>query len=112
MVNDKYFRLERFVCFFLAVVNEKSFPFFHLRHSRLVWCLFRFFRYFIFSENTGMQFGSFNLVTAGYIGCFLSDIFVTLITPSILKISSFCKVVMANKTDKFNDQQQSLWKKY
>ena len=31
-------------------------------------------------------------------GCFLSDIFETLIAPPILKISSFCKVVMTNKT--------------
>ena len=34
-----------------------------------------------------------------FTGClFLSDIFETLIAPPILKISSFCKVVMTNKT--------------
>ena len=37
-------------------------------------------------------------------GCFfLSDIFETLITPSILKISSFCKAVMTNQTGQFDD---------
>ena len=36
-------------------------------------------------------------------GCFfLSDIFETLITPLILKISRFCKVVMTNKTGIFD----------
>ena len=34
---------------------------------------------------------------------FLSDIFETLITPSILKISSFCKAVMTNQTGQFDD---------
>ena len=39
-----------------------------------------------------------------YTGCFfLSDIFETLITPSILKISRFCKVVMTNKTGIFDN---------
>ena len=34
---------------------------------------------------------------------FLSDIFETLITPSILKISSLCKAVMTNQTGQFDD---------
>ena len=39
-------------------------------------------------------------------GCFfLSDIFEMLITPSILQISSFCKVVMTNQTGQFDNQQ-------
>ena len=45
-------------------------------------------------------------------GVFLSDIFEMLITPSILQISSFCKVVMTNQTGPFDNQQQSSWKKY
>ena len=36
-------------------------------------------------------------------GVFLSDIFETLITPSILKISSLCKAVMTNQTGQFDD---------
>ena len=35
-------------------------------------------------------------------GVFLSDIFEMLITPSILKISSFCKAVMTNQTGQFH----------
>ena len=34
---------------------------------------------------------------------FLSDIFEMRITPSILKISSFCKAVMTNQTGQFDD---------
>ena len=46
-------------------------------------------------------------------GCFfLNDHFETLITPSILKISSFCKVVMTNQTGPFDNQQRKLRKKY
>ena len=36
-------------------------------------------------------------------GFFLSDIFEALITPSILKIPSFCKAVMTNQTGQFDD---------
>ena len=39
---------------------------------------------------------------------FLSDIFETLITLSILKISSFCKVVMTNKTGQFDNLFQKI----
>ena len=35
----------------------------------------------------------------------LSDIFETLITLSILKISSFCKVVLTNQTGTFDNQK-------
>ena len=54
-----------------------------------------------------------NQVNWGYIGwnsifyytrCFfLSDIFETLITPSILKIIDFCKKVMKNKIGQFDN---------
>ena len=36
-------------------------------------------------------------------GVFLSDIFETLITPSILKIIDFCKKVMTNQTGQFDN---------
>ena len=46
-------------------------------------------------------------------GCFfLNDHFETLITPSILKIFSFCKVVMTNQTGPFDNQQRKVRKKY
>ena len=48
-----------------------------------------------------------------YTGCFfLNDIFEMLISPSILQISSFCKVVMTNQTGPFDNQQRKLQKKY
>ena len=53
------------------------------------------------------------MISHRFTGCFfLRDHFETLITPSILKISSFCKVVMTNQTGPFDNQQQSSWKKY
>ena len=44
---------------------------------------------------------------------FLSDNFETLITPSILKISSFCKVVMTNQTGQFDNlgRKSAIYKK-
>ena len=47
-----------------------------------------------------------------HIQVFFNDIFETLITLSILKISSFCKVVMTNQTGPFDNQQRKLRKKY
>ena len=43
---------------------------------------------------------------------FLSDNFETLITLSILKISSFCKVVLTNQTGTFDYQQKRSSKRY
>ena len=40
------------------------------------------------------------------------DIFETLITLSILKISSFCKAVLTNQTGTFDNQQKCSSKKY
>ena len=40
------------------------------------------------------------------------DIFETLITLSILKISSFCKVVLTNQTGTFDNQQKRSSKRY
>ena len=48
-----------------------------------------------------------------YTGCFfLNDNFETLITLSILKISSFCKVVLTNQTGTFDNQQKRSSKRY